>query len=106
MEPRERQERQTRQLDRGQGAGAALQGLQEGVALAGLAFTGFHVVHANAKAFACGKHWLDGEATDKLSSPPPRSKLSKPERSSRKRWSGKYSHQTLQLFAGKIISSY
>jgi hypothetical protein len=83
-----------------------LQGLQEGVALAGLAFTGFHVVHANAKAFACGKHWLDGEATDKLSSPPPRSKLSKPERSSRKRWSGKYSHQTLQLFAGKIISSY
>lgn len=44
--------RQRAQLGGGQRAGAALQGLQERVALAGLAFTGFHVAHANAKAFA------------------------------------------------------
>jgi len=44
--------RQFAQLGGGQGAGAALQGLQERVALAGLAFAGFHVAHANAKAFA------------------------------------------------------
>jgi hypothetical protein len=34
--------RQLAQLGGGQGTGAALQGLQERVALAGLAFTGFH----------------------------------------------------------------